>query len=124
MAEQKESSVLFSLKELMNLEQDRIAQETAHQQRQARDARERREAEERAQREAEERRLREAEDARRADEQRKREDTARIEAIKHAEIERAKANRRPFTKAKASTTGSTRRSPTARHTSRSCCKAI
>ena len=48
MSEQKESSVLFSLKELMNLEQDRIAQETAHQQRQAREARERREAEERA----------------------------------------------------------------------------
>src|SRR5688500_18816804 len=91
MAEQKESSVLFSLKELMNLEQERIAQETAHQQRQARDARERREAEERAQREAEERRLREMEDARRAEEQRKREDTARIEAIKQAEIERAKA---------------------------------
>ena len=48
MAEQKESSVLFSLKELMNLEQERIAQETSTQQRQAREARERRETEERA----------------------------------------------------------------------------
>ncbi len=40
MAEQKESSVLFSLKELMNLEQERITQEAASQQRQARKARE------------------------------------------------------------------------------------
>src|SRR5690606_11167598 len=91
MAEQKESSVLFSLKELMNLEQERIAKETAQQQRQAREARERREAEELALREAAERKAREAEEARRAEEQRRREDTARLEAIKHAEIERAKA---------------------------------
>ena len=90
MAEQKESSVLFSLKELMNLEQERIAQETATQQRQAREARDRREADERARREADERKLRDAEEARRADEQRRREDAARVEAIKHAEIERAR----------------------------------
>jgi colicin import membrane protein len=91
MAEQKESSVLFSLKELMNLEQERIAQEAANQQRQAREARERREAEERALREAEERRLREADEVRRAAEQRQREEAARVEAIKQAELERAKS---------------------------------
>lgn len=90
MAEQKESSVLFSLKELMNLEQERISQEAANQQRQAREARERRESEERAAREAEERRVRDAEEARRAEEQRSREDAARVEAIKQAELERAK----------------------------------
>ena len=91
MAEQKESSVLFSLKELMNLEQERIAQETATQQRQAREARERRETEERAARDSEERRMREAEENRRAAEQRQREDAARLEAIKQAELERSKA---------------------------------
>jgi len=91
MAEQKESSVLFSLKELMNLEQERIAQETSTQQRQAREARERRETEERAARDSEERRRREAEENRRAAEQRQREDAARLEAIKQAELERSKA---------------------------------
>jgi colicin import membrane protein len=91
MAEQKESSVLFSLKELMNLEQERIAQETSTQQRQAREARERRETEERAARDSEERRMREAEENRRAAEQRQREDAARLEAIKQAELERSKA---------------------------------
>src|SRR3954462_10970017 len=91
MAEQKESSVLFSLKELMNLEQERIAQETATQQRQAREARERRDVEERAAREAEDRRLRDAEEMRRVSEQRQREEGARLEAIKQAELERSKA---------------------------------
>ena len=35
MAEQKESSVLFSLKELMNLEEERIKQEEQERERQA-----------------------------------------------------------------------------------------
>ena len=58
MAEQKESSVLFSLKELMNLEEDRIRQEDD-------EKRKRAEAEVQARQEAE-RRAREQEQARRA----------------------------------------------------------
>jgi colicin import membrane protein len=81
MAEQKESSVLFSLKELMSLEENRIKEEE-----QEKDRRE--EAERRA---AEERRLREEEDARRAEELRKKEEATRLEAIRLGEIEKAKA---------------------------------
>ena len=91
MAEQKESSVLFSLKELMNLEEDRIKEEEAEKEAKARAEREARESAERAARAAEERRLREEEEARRNEEQRRREEAARLEAIRHAEIEKAKA---------------------------------
>lgn len=90
MAEQKESSVLFSLKELMNLEEDRIRQEDD-------DKRKRAEAEEQARLDAD-RRAREAEEARasaeqerrRQEEQRQREETARLEAIRQGEVERAR----------------------------------
>jgi colicin import membrane protein len=90
MAEQKESSVLFSLKELMNLEEDRIRQED-DQKRKAEEeaARVRAEAERRA-REEEESRLRAIEDKRRAEEQRTREESARLDAIRHAEVEKAR----------------------------------
>ena len=90
MAEQKESSVLFSLKELMNLEEDRIRQEeSARKAKQDAELQARLDAE-RRQREEEEARLRGEEDRRRADEQRVREDQARVEAIRHAEVEKAR----------------------------------
>ncbi len=92
MAEQKESSVLFSLKELMNLEEDRIREEEAEKAKRIRADFEAKEAAERASRDAEERRLREEEERRRAEELRKREEAARLEAIRHAEIEKAKAD--------------------------------
>ena len=50
MADQKESSVLFSLKELMNLEEDRIREEEADNAKRARAEFEAREATERASR--------------------------------------------------------------------------
>jgi len=90
MAEQKESSVLFSLKELMNLEEDRIKKEED-------DKKKREEAElaakldaERKAREEEERRLRAEDDRRRGEEQRSREEAARLEAIRHGEVEKAR----------------------------------
>jgi colicin import membrane protein len=90
MAEQKESSVLFSLKELMNLEEDRIRQEEDAKRRQEEEAaRVRAEAERRA-REEEEARMRAVEEKRRTEEQRTREDAARLEAIRHAEVEKAR----------------------------------
>lgn len=90
MAEQKESSVLFSLKELMNLEEDRIRQEEdAKRKAEEEAARVRAEADRRA-REEEEARLRAIDDKRRAEEQRTREEAARLEAIRHAEVEKAR----------------------------------
>ena len=91
MAEQKESSVLFSLKELMDLEQERISREEADRTRKAEELRTRREQEERATREKEAQRARDEEERRRAEAQRSREEAARLEAIKQAELERAKA---------------------------------
>jgi hypothetical protein len=83
----KESSVLFSLQELMNLEQTRIREEHDAEKAQ-------REAAERAKVEAERRaveeqeaRLREEEEARRREEVRRRMDEAHIEASKIAAIE-------------------------------------
>lgn len=90
MPEQKESSVLFSLKELMNLEEDRIKQEEDTKRRAEEEAaRVRAEAERRA-REEEEARLRAIDDKRRAEEQRTREESARLEAIRHGEVEKAR----------------------------------
>ncbi|HEV8246031.1 MAG TPA: hypothetical protein VGP93_09700 [Polyangiaceae bacterium] len=91
MAEQKESSVLFSLKELMNLEENRIREEEADKERRAREENERRASEERARREGEERRIREEEERRRSEEQRRKEEEARVEAIKHGELEKARS---------------------------------
>jgi colicin import membrane protein len=90
MSEQKESSVLFSLKELMNLEEDRIKQEETARQRQADAANQARLDAERRAREEEEARLRAEEERRRSEEQRGREETARLEAIRQAEIEKAR----------------------------------
>lgn len=90
MSEQKESSVLFSLKELMSLEEDRIRAEEADRAAAAAAAeRARAEAEAQA-RAAEEARLRAEEERRRQEEQRAREEAARLEAIRLAEIEKAR----------------------------------
>ncbi len=92
MAEQKESSVLFSLKELMSLEEDRIQQEENARKQAENAAEQSRASEERRQREAEESRMQAAEEKRRVDEQRSREEQARIEGIRHAEVEKARVD--------------------------------
>lgn len=90
MSEQKESSVLFSLKELMNLEEDRIRGEEEAKAAQVRAEEEARRAAERAAQDAQESRLRAEEERRRAEEQRQREEAARLEAIRQAEVEKAR----------------------------------
>lgn len=90
MSEQKESSVLFSLKELMNLEEDRIRSEEAEKASAAAAAERARLDAERTAREAEEQRIRAEEERRRMEEQRSREEQARLEAIRVAEIEKAR----------------------------------
>ena len=89
--QQKESSVLFSLKELMNLEEDRIREEESQKEAQAKAQLEAKHAAESLARETEEARLRAEEEARRNDEARRKEDAARIEAIRHGEIEKARS---------------------------------
>jgi colicin import membrane protein len=90
MAEQKESSVLFSLKELMNLEEDRIKQEDDDKKKRAEsDARARAEAERRS-RDQEQARVTAEEERRRSDEQRKKEEAVRLDAIRQGEIEKAR----------------------------------
>ncbi len=90
MAEQKESSVLFSLKELMNLEEDRIRQEDDDKKKRAEAEVQARQEAERKAREQEQARLQAEEDRRRNEEQRKKEEAARLDAIRHAEIEKAR----------------------------------
>src|SRR5450755_2713809 len=90
MSEQKESSVLFSLKELMNLEEDRIKGEEAEKAATAAAAEKARVEAERAAREAEEARIRSEQERRRLDDQRSREENARLEAIRHAEMEKTR----------------------------------
>jgi colicin import membrane protein len=90
MAEQKESSVLFSLKELMNLEEDRIKQEDDDKKRRAEAEVQARVDAERRARDQEAARLQAEEDRRRDEEQRKKEEAARLDAIRHGEIERAR----------------------------------
>lgn len=90
MSEQKESSVLFSLKELMNLEEDRIRQEEDEKKKRVEaDAKARDDAERKA-RDDEASRIKAEDDRRRAEESRMREETARHEAIRAAEIEKQK----------------------------------
>jgi colicin import membrane protein len=90
MPEQKESSVLFSLKELMNLEEDRIRQEeSSRKAKQEAELQARLEIERRA-REDEESRIRAEDERRRSEEQRTREDAARLEAIHQGEVEKAR----------------------------------
>ncbi|APR77650.1 Hypothetical protein A7982_02997 [Minicystis rosea] len=90
MSEQKESSVLFSLKELMNLEEDRIKNEEAEKAATVAAAEKARQDAERAARDAEEARMRAEAERRRQDEARAREEAARLDAIRHAEVEKAR----------------------------------
>jgi colicin import membrane protein len=92
MSEQKESSVLFSLKELMNLEEDRIKQEEDTRAAQAAAAERARLEAERQARDAEEARIRAEEERRRQEDQRSREEAARHEAIRQGEVERARVD--------------------------------
>lgn len=87
-SEKQESSVLFSLKELMNLEEDRLRQEEQDRQRVIEDEERRRREEEETRLRAEEARIRAEEERRRQEDQRKREEDARLEAIRQAEIEK------------------------------------
>ncbi|MGZ3424301.1 MAG: hypothetical protein ACXVEF_05020 [Polyangiales bacterium] len=90
MAEQKESSVLFSLKELMSIEENRIREEDDAKKRKAEaEVQAKADAERRA-REEEEARLRAEEERRRQDEMRRKMEEAQIEAAKAAEIEKRK----------------------------------
>ena len=90
MAEQKESSVLFSLKELMSIEENRIREEEdAKKARAEQEVQARAEAERRA-REEEERRLKDEDERRRQEELRRKMEEAQIEAAKSAEIEKRK----------------------------------
>jgi colicin import membrane protein len=87
---EKQSSVLFSLRELMNLEEERIQTEKQRdEEARAAENRAKMEAELRL-RAAEEARIRAEEERRRNDAAREREEAARLEAIRHAEIERAR----------------------------------
>jgi colicin import membrane protein len=90
MAEQKESSVLFSLKELQNLEDERTKQEEDDRQRSALAEQQARLDDQRRALEAEEGRRRAEEERRRVEDQRLREEQARVDAIRHAEVERAR----------------------------------
>lgn len=87
-SEKQESSVLFSLKELMNLEEDRLRQEEQDRKRQIEDEDRRRRDEEEARMQAEQERIRQEEERRRQEEQRRREEETRLEAIRAAEIEK------------------------------------
>ncbi len=87
-SEKQESSVLFSLKELMNLEEDRIRQEDVDRQKEQDDKERKRRAAEEEQLRLEQERIRAEEERRRQEEQRKREDETRLDAIRQAEIEK------------------------------------
>jgi colicin import membrane protein len=88
MAEQKESSVLFSLKELMHIEENRIKEEQDSKRKAAEQELQAKAEAERLAREQEAARLAEEEERRRADEQRRRMEEAQVEAAKAAEIEK------------------------------------
>jgi len=90
MAEQKESSVLFSLKELMSLEEDRIKQEDDDKKRKEAAELHARQETERKALEAEQARMQGDNERRRQDEQRTREEQARVEAIRQGEVEKAR----------------------------------
>ena len=90
MAEQKESSVLFSLKELMSLEENRIREEEDAKKKAAEAEVMARADSERRAREAEEARLHQEEERRRQDDMRRKMEEAQIEAAKSAEIEKRK----------------------------------
>ncbi len=86
----QESSVLFSLNELMNMEQERIKKESDAKRATEEAALAARMEDERRAREEEERRLRDAAEQQRMTDVRGREEAARLEAIRHAELEKAR----------------------------------
>jgi colicin import membrane protein len=90
MAQSNDSSVLFSLKELMGLEQERLKQEETARREAAEAADRARQEEERRERERSEARLKAADEERRIREQRAREEATRLDAIRQGEIERAR----------------------------------
>ncbi len=90
MAEMRDSSVLFSLNQLMKLEQQRVLEETEAARMRAEEQAAARLAEERRIREEREARLRAEEQARQEQERRQREEAARLEALRLGEIERAR----------------------------------
>lgn len=90
MAANNESSVLFSLKELVNLEADRLRREEDEKKQRDNEALAARVDAERRAREAELARIEAAEAQRRAAEQRAREEATRLDAIRLAEVERAR----------------------------------
>ncbi|MFP6683585.1 MAG: hypothetical protein VB934_02685 [Polyangiaceae bacterium] len=91
MSEEQESSVLFSLKELMSIEEDRIQAEEHASDEEVRQQEVARIQAEQTARSAEEARVQAEEERRRQDEQRQREEEARIAAIGHAEMAKAQA---------------------------------
>jgi colicin import membrane protein len=91
MSEEQESSVLFSLKELMSIEEDRIQTEEEQRQDVVRAEEAARLAQEQSARVAEEARVQAEEERRRQDEQRQREGAARLVAIEQAEMAKAHA---------------------------------
>jgi colicin import membrane protein len=87
---QQETSALFSLKELMRLEETRIAEEQEQRRRQAEAAERARKEAEQAARERELARVRLEEERRRDEAARQREEAARLEAVRAAEVERVR----------------------------------
>jgi colicin import membrane protein len=88
---EEESSVLFSLKELMTIEEDRIEQEQEDKERVETEAETARLAAEAAARDAEQARRVAEEERRRQDEQQQKENAARLSAIQTAEVEKSRA---------------------------------
>lgn len=91
---QSESSVLFSLQELMTLEKSRVEEEEQHRRQQAEAATQAKLEAERRTRAEQEQRLREEDEHRRQAELRRRMEEAQIEAAKLAEIEKRSLEQR------------------------------
>jgi colicin import membrane protein len=91
MSEEQESSVLFSLNELMSIEEDRIRTEEDERLRAAEDAERARQDAERRAREEEMARMASEEQRRRENEQRSREEAVRLDAIQRGELEKARS---------------------------------
>lgn len=92
MSEDQESSVLFSLKELMTIEEDRIRTEEDERRHAAEEAERARQEAERIAREQELARIAAEEQRRREEEQRSREESVRLAAIQAGELEKARAD--------------------------------
>lgn len=91
MGRSRDSSLLFSLRELESLEQERIARERAERAARQQAQEQARIERERLAREAEAERLAAEEAARQREDQARREEAARLEALHHAAVARARA---------------------------------